>query len=156
MGAEAGGIAGGAEGIIDAWSGFFAGAALGSLDVVLQARGAGGASTGKTGFVIGAGLRRWGRQNVVLGGNGLGRRSGMPGVDVALLGRGLVAEHRAPGTGLRAGIVGWVGVDLVLGFPNFIGCRGNLAEVVEIGEGFAGSGDRSRCGGGFRRQARGL
>jgi len=46
----------------------------------------------------------------------------MPGVDVALLGRGLVD-----------------GVGSVLGLPNFIGCRGNLAEVVEIGEVFGGS-----------------
>ena len=47
----------------------------------------------------------------------------MPGVDVAGFGRGLVD-----------------GVGSVLGLPNFIGCRGNLAEVVEIGEVFAGSG----------------
>jgi hypothetical protein len=46
----------------------------------------------------------------------------MPGVGVALLGRGLVD-----------------GVGSVLGLPNFIGCRGNLAEVVEIGEVFGGS-----------------
>jgi hypothetical protein len=30
-------------------------------------------------------------------------------------------------------------VGSVMGLPNFIGCRGNLAEVVEIGEVFAGS-----------------
>lgn len=78
--------------------------------------------TGKTGFVIGPGHGRRGRGNVVLGGNGLGRRSAMPGIDVALVDRGLID-----------------GVGSVQGFPNFIGCRGSVAEVVEIGEVFAGS-----------------
>jgi hypothetical protein len=133
IGAEAGGVAGWAEGIVDG-RGFFAGATVIFPNGVLQALLAAGALAGETGFVIGPGLGRKRRQDVVLGANGLGRRSRMPGVDVALLGRGLVE-----------------GVRSVQELPGFLGSGGDGAKVVEAvllpGLGRQVTGDRLRVTG---------
>ena len=77
--------------------------------------GALGAVAGESGFV-GRGRRRRGAGRRVPSGEGPGRRRGVVGIDVALLGRGLVDAE----------------VVAVLERPDFVGGSGDVAEVVQV------------------------